>query len=323
MINININSSLSELTLLLNKYNLLFDDEVLLKISKAGDGNMNIVLRVKSNKRSFIFKQSRPYVQKFKEIQAPIERINVEYNFYKSINQIESQRNFPKIIGYVKDHFFMMLEDLGISDDFLDIYIKRKINKTSIIKLTRILKDIHLCNYDDSYPLNNELKKLNHQHIFVLPFMKNNGFSLNSVQPGLEILANTFINKENLKNKSLVIGEKYLKKGKTLLHGDFYPGSWMQNDNKIFVIDPEFSFVGDLEFDLGVFIAHIIIATQNEKYLNDIISYYSNSVNKDLVSNYAGIEIIRRLIGLAQLPTNLTLKEKELLLKLSEHLLLK
>ena len=323
MINININSSLSKLTLLLNKYNLLFDDEVLLKISKAGDGNMNIVLRVKSNKRSFIFKQSRPYVQKFKEIQAPIERINVEYNFYKSINQIESQRNFPKIIGYVKDHFFMMLEDLGISDDFLDIYIKRKINKTSIIKLTRILKDIHLCNYDDSYPLNNELKKLNHQHIFVLPLMKNNGFSLNSVQPGLEILANTFINKENLKNKSLVIGEKYLKKGKTLLHGDFYPGSWMQNDNKIFVIDPEFSFVGDLEFDLGVFIAHIIIATQNKKYLNEIISYYSNSVNKDLVSNYAGIEIIRRLIGLAQLPTNLTLKEKELLLKLSEHLLLK
>jgi len=323
MINININSSLSKLTLLLNKYNLLFDDEVLLKISKAGDGNMNIVLRVKSNKRSFIFKQSRPYVQKFKEIQAPIERINVEYNFYKSINQIESQRNFPKIIGYVKDHFFMMLEDLGISDDFLDIYIKRKINKTSIIKLTRILKDIHLCNYDDSYPLNNELKKLNHQHIFVLPFMKNNGFSLNSVQPGLEILANTFINKENLKNKSLVIGEKYLKKGKTLLHGDFYPGSWMQNDNKIFVIDPEFSFVGDLEFDLGVFIAHIIIATQNKKYLNEIISYYSNSVNIDLVSNYAGIEIIRRLTGLAQLPTNLTLKEKEVLLKLSEHLLLK
>lgn len=323
MINININSSLSKLTLLLNKYNLLFDDEVLLKISKAGDGNMNIVLRVKSNKRSFIFKQSRPYVQKFKEIQAPIERINVEYNFYKSINQIESQRNFPKIIGYVKDHFFMMLEDLGISDDFLDIYIKRKINKTSIIKLTRILKDIHLCNYDDSYPLNNELKKLNHQHIFVLPFMKNNGFSLNSVQPGLEILANTFINKENLKNKSLVIGEKYLKKGKTLLHGDFYPGSWMQNDNKIFVIDPEFSFVGDLEFDLGVFIAHIIIATQNKKYLNEIISYYSNSVNINLVSNYAGIEIIRRLTGLAQLPTNLTLKEKEVLLKLSEHLLLK
>ena len=46
-------------------------------------------------------------------------------------------------------------------------------------------------------------------------------------------------------------------------------------------------------------------------------------MNIDLVSNYAGIEIIRRLTGLAQLPTNLTLKEKEVLLKLSEHLLLK
>jgi len=170
--------------------------------------------------------------------------------------------------------------------------------------------------------LNNDLKKLNHQHIFVLPFIKDNGFPLNSVQPGLEKLAHSFINNESLKNRSLFIGDQYLKKGKTLLHGDFYPGSWMKNNDGIYIIDPEFSFIGDLEFDLGVFIAHIIITTLDEKYLTEILNYYSKSVNRKLVENYLGIEIIRRIIGLAQLPINLSLDEKDKLLKFSKHLLL-
>jgi len=322
MINININTPRIELTDLLNNYNILSKNEVLLKTSKAGEGNMNIVLRVKTNKRSFIFKQSRPYVQKYQDIPAPIDRIDVEYNFYKSIDKIESKDNFPKIISYVKDSFFMIQEDLGDFDDFSSNYINRRIDKISIIKLTKILEDIHSCSYDINYPLNSELKKLNHQHIFVLPFAIDNGFSLNSVQSGLEILAHSFINNEPLKNKSLNIGEKYLKKGKTLLHGDFYPGSWLQNNNEIYIIDPEFSFIGDLEFDLGVFIAHIIITTLEERYLNDIVNYYSNSVDYELIKNYTGIEIIRRLIGLAQLPINLSLDEKEKLLKFSKYLLL-
>jgi len=322
MINININTPRIELTDLLNNYNILSKNEVLLKTSKAGEGNMNIVLRVKTNKRSFIFKQSRPYVQKYQDIPAPIDRIDVEYNFYKSIDKIESKDNFPKIISYVKDSFFMIQEDLGDFDDFSSNYINRRIDKISIIKLTKILEDIHSCSYDINYPLNSELKKLNHQHIFVLPFAIDNGFSLNSVQSGLEILAHSFINNEPLKNKSLNIGEKYLKKGKTLLHGDFYPGSWLQNNNEIYIIDPEFSFIGDLEFDLGVFIAHIIITTLEERYLNDIVNYYSNSVDYELIKNYTGIEIIRRLIGLAQLPINLSLDEKEKLLKFSKYLVL-
>lgn len=323
MINIDINSSINDLTKLFKRYNILFENEVLSSISKAGEGNMNIVLRVKTNMRSFIFKQSRPYVQKYQEIPAPLDRIDVEYNFYNSIKKINCKKHFPRILNYCKEDFFMIIEDLGNLDDFSSAYIDRKIDQTSLVKLTGILKDIHSSNYQTNYPLNNELKKLNHQHIFVLPFIKENGFSLNSVQPGLENLAFSFINNDLLKNKSLNIGDLYLETGSTLLHGDFYPGSWMQNDKDLFIIDPEFSFMGDLEFDLGVFIAHVIIITQEIKYLYDIIKYYSKPVNKNLVENYTGIEMIRRIIGLAQLPLNLSLEEKEKLLKFSKDLLLK
>lgn len=323
MINIDINTSISDLTKLLKNHNILFENEVLSCISKAGEGNMNVVLRVRSNKRSFIFKQSRPFVQKFRDIQAPIERVDVEFNFYKAVNQNNNKSFYPKIINYVKENFFMILEDLGEFDDYTSIYRNRSINEETIIRLTRMLKDIHSTKTNLNYPLNIDLKKLNYQHIFVLPFIKQNGFSLDSVHKGLNQLAIPLIDNKALQNKSLLIGKRYLTKGKTLLHGDFYPGSWIKSQNKIFIIDPEFSFLGDLEFDLGVFIAHIIMATQKQNYLKIIIDYYSKSVDEKLVADYACIEIIRRLIGLAQLPINLTLDEKEKLLKFANNLLLK
>ena len=322
MIKINTRTSIVELTALLNKHNILFVNERLLNIAKAGEGNMNMVLRIKTNLRSFIFKQSRSYVQKYQDIPAPIERIDVEYNFYKTIINIENREHFPEIIYYSKEDFFMIIEDLGMTKDFSSIYKKRKIDKKTITNLTKILKDIHSCKFEMNYPSNVELKNLNHQHIFVLPFIKENGFSLNSIQQGLENLALPFINNELLRNKSLTLGDQYLKRGSTLLHGDFYPGSWMQMDNEIFIIDPEFSFIGDLEFDIGVFIAHIIITTLKEEYLNDIIDDYSKSVDKELVKYYTAIEVIRRIIGLAQLPLNLSLDEKEKLLNFSKNLLL-
>tara|TARA_B100001094_G_scaffold11550_1_gene10249 strand:- start:9734 stop:10705 length:972 start_codon:yes stop_codon:yes gene_type:complete len=322
MINIDVNTKISDLSNFLNNYNILFKDEHLLNVSKAGDGNMNVVLRIKTNLRSLIFKQSRPYVEKYKTIPAPLDRIEVENKFYVTTNRNGFNSNFPKVIYYSKEDFFMIMEDLGSVEDLSNLYHRRKIDEKLIIKLTKILKEIHSCSFQINYPLNNELKKLNHQHIFVLPFIKDNGFSLDSVHKGLEVLAHSFISNEFLKNKSLSIGEQYLKKGSTLLHGDFYPGSWVQNKNKLYVIDPEFSFIGDIEFDLGVFVAHLIIITLEERYLINIINYYSESIDQKLVKYYTGIEIFRRIIGLAQLPTSLRLNEKEYLLKLSNRLLL-
>jgi len=58
MTNIDANTSLIDLTDLFNKHKVLYKNEILLEISTAGEGNMNVVLRVKTNSRSLIFKQS-------------------------------------------------------------------------------------------------------------------------------------------------------------------------------------------------------------------------------------------------------------------------
>jgi len=43
------------------------EKEEVISMKKPGEGNMNVVLRIITNERSFILKQSRPYVEKYQQ----------------------------------------------------------------------------------------------------------------------------------------------------------------------------------------------------------------------------------------------------------------
>lgn len=296
--------------------------EKIQNLSKAGEGNMNIVVKVHTNQRSFILKQSREYVQKYQDIPAPIERIAVENAFYTAVDKKELQKHLPRILGYDKDFHLLYMEDLGDCKDMTFLYQQRTILKKQLEDLVKVLYKIHASNTPKDFPENMEMRKLNHQHIFVLPFMEDNGFSLNTIQPGLQDLAEPY--KKNSELKSIIneLGKSYLSKGNTLLHGDYYPGSWMFKNEQVYVLDPEFGFVGFAEFDLGVMAAHLIMATHNSAYLDTLSNTYPGQHNKHLVVQLAGVEIMRRIIGLAQLPLDRNIKEKESLLAMAKEMII-
>jgi len=306
----------------LNDLDFLCANESIEKVEKPGEGNMNVVLRIQTNKRSFIVKQSRPFVQKYQDIAAPLERIDVEKKFYNSITNSIVKKHIPNVLAFYEKENTLILEDLGQCHDMSFIYNSRIIDDHKLNTLVTILSTIHATVVTDSYPQNKELRILNHQHIFVLPFKEDNGFSLDSVQEGLEALSITYKKDSKLKQRIASIGERYLTKGNTLLHGDYYPGSWMVLDKNIYIIDPEFSFKGFVEFDLGVLAAHTIMATMNNSYLSKIRGMYKLNVDEKLLSQITGIEIMRRLIGLAQLPIKRTLEEKNNLLKTAYSLIM-
>ena len=298
-------------------------EEHISKVTKPGEGNMNVVLRVTTNLRSFILKQSRPFVQKYKDIEAPITRIDVEYQFYKTIaSNALLNKHFPKILKYNAENHLLILEDLGACEDMTYLYNTGILETKKLELLVEIVANIHNAKAPKDYPKNKALRLLNYQHIFELPFMENNGFSLNEIQPGLENLSTAYKKDALLKAKIKEIGNKYLSHGTTLIHGDFYPGSWMTKKEQVYIIDPEFSFLGFPEFDLGVLAAHAILIAQNKTALSIIKKSYPNTIDSELLSQITGIEIMRRLIGLAQLPITLSLKEKESLLELAYHLIM-
>ena len=323
MICIDINSSISEVYDFLMAKNWLNLEENVLSIEKPGEGNMNVVLRVKTNQRSFIFKQSRPYVQKYQDIKAPLDRIDVEFQFYCAVERSGMKSYIPQVLAYDKKDYTLLLSDLGECYDMTYIYQDRKIDSESIELLVHMAELIHGTNVSHDYPENLALRQLNHQHIFVLPFLQENGFDLDQVQKGLQGLS--MIYKKDISLISVIesIGERYLSKGgNTLIHGDYYPGSWMAKQNKIYAIDPEFSFVGFAEFDLGIMSAHLIMGESDFKLAEVVCGYAERKVDLSLIKQVAGIEIMRRIIGLAQLPLKRSIEEKAFLLKTAKQMIL-
>ena len=118
------------------------------------------------------------------------------------------------------------------------------------------------------------------------------------------------------------LGSVYLDEGRALLHGDYFPGSWVKVGAAVRVIDPEFCFFGPPEFDVGVMIAHVTLAKQPAGLIAQLFDAYEGDgrLDRDLVARFEGVEMMRRLIGVAQLPLAATLTQKRDWLERSRHM---
>jgi len=258
----------------LNKIAFLHEQEELIATEVPGNGNMNYVIRVKTNQRSFILKQARPWVEKYPSIEAPISRINVESDFYKTVSKDDFLKSHsPEVLLADPDNYILLLSDLGNIEDFSFIYQQEQfISEHHVNTLAMYIHSLHQLSVRD-FPDNMSMRKLNHEHIFIIPFLSDSGLELDTIQSGLQEISSIVTGNFKAKAAAQKYGDIYLSKDHHLIHGDFYPGSWMRSDH-LHVIDPEFCF-----------------------------------------NKFISIEIIRRLVGVAQLPLPLTIDQKSNLLE--------
>jgi 5-methylthioribose kinase len=273
--------------------------------------------------RSLILKQARPWVEKYPQIAAPWDRALVEGRFYEVVAPVSAVANvMPKLLGVDKNSRIIALEDLGEARDFTALYRGESLTKPELQALINWLSLLHRFFTDSEFSAeftNQEMRNLNYEHIFDLPLREENGLDLNAITPGLAAVASVLKTDKHYVNIVRELGSLYLTDGDTLLHGDFFPGSWLQTSAGIRVIDPEFCFFGSREFDLGVLIAHLYLAQQNPDLIKFTLQCYTQSFDEKLMWKFAGVEIMRRLIGVAQLPLRYGLLEKTKLLELSHE----
>ncbi len=306
-------------------------DEFIVNTEKPGEGNMNFVLRIQTQRRSFIIKQARPWVEKYPQLAAPIERIQTEAEFYSWVQQNKVLKTYtPSLIGSDLSNYVLVLEDLGNGADFSHVYQKgQDFTEAELDSLVTFLQTLHQTeatdHAKDSFPKNQALKVLNHEHIFDFPYRADNGMDLDSIQAGLHALAQPIYADQLLRQKITQLGELYLGEGNHLIHGDFYPGSWLKVNGDVKVIDPEFSYFGLAEFDVAVFLAHLKMAQSSPRLQQKVREQYRapSSFDENLLDQFIGVEILRRLIGIAQLPLALTIEEKEQLIQEAISLLKK
>ena len=298
--------------------------ESVLRAEKPGEGNMNYTLRIETASQTFILKQSRAYVEKFPQIPAPIDRVLNEGKFYQlAASYSDLQKYLPHILGIDKENNCITAEDLGNAGDYTWIYKKGNTiegpHLKSAIEFISSLHSLLTIQTTAARIPNRELRALNAEHIFDFPFRVENGFDLDTVQPGLQALAMKYKQDEELKKKVKALSAFYTEDGAVLLHGDYYPGSWLKTSLGFKVIDPEFCFFGRPEFDVSVMLAHFYMAQQSANHVRAILELYQAPEGFDhiLLEQLCGVEIMRRLIGLAQLPLDLTLEEKADLLEIA------
>lgn len=274
--------------------------------ARAGEGNMNLTLRVRTDRgRSAILKQSRPWVEKYDAIAAPFDRALVERRFYQRVAAIPAVSGaMPRLLGADDDARVLLLEDLGEAQDLTGLYREAELSLEDARSLGAYLGALHGATRGGSRAglENGDMRALNHEHIFRVPYLEPNGVDLERYEPGLASAAGALRGDATLRGRVEELGERYLADGSVLVHGDYFPGSWLRSRGRLVVIDPEFCFFGDPEFDLGVAAAHLALARQPFAVWSALSEAAAGERDEGLVAGFAGAEVIRRLLGVAQLP---------------------
>jgi 5-methylthioribose kinase len=300
----------------------------------AGEGNMNCVVRVRLPNRSLILKQARPWVEKYPSIAAPVERAASEARFYHFAAQSSSvAAMMPRLLDFDESSALLIMEDISPADTLLDCYQgTRSFNGLQLNQLAHYTSALHRLTIppDERAAFRNEaMRKLNHEHIFDIPLRTDGALyeMLERITPGLDRVGDRLRRDRRLCDAVGRLGLRYLEhEGSSLIHGDLFPGSLFQmGTGHLRIIDPEFSFCGNPEFDIGVFHAHLLLSYHKD----DTTSFWLRVALQDtphpesLVLQYGGVEIMRRILGVAQLPFSLSLEAKQRLLEQSREAVLR
>jgi 5-methylthioribose kinase len=298
----------------LNDTALLLSADEPIQVSRAGDGNMNCTLRIVTPDRQLIVKQGRPWVEKYDHIAAPWDRTLVEAAFYEAVARDRRlAARMPRFYHVDRTSRILVLEDLH-APDFTSLYDGEIVDWTAANMLSDYLRNLHSLPVDPGHRAvfaNREMRALNHEHMFRFPLQPSNGLDLDRITSGLAMAADALKRDSGFVMRVAELGAIYLADGSQLVHGDFFPGSWLRAPDGPMIIDPEFCFLGHGEFDFGVMIAHLILAGQPSTLVTRVREAMPVAYDHGLTLRFAGVEIMRRLIGVAQLPLEASLYQKQ------------
>jgi len=172
-------------------------------------------------------------------------------------------------------------------------------------QLARVVRALHDGTAGDPVRpgFNRAMRELNHAHCFVVPLDPATSLPLDRFEPGLEAMRLALASDGAVRAVAEQTGERYRVESGPLVHGDYFPGSWLRTAAGIRIIDPEFCFQGDREIDVGCAVAHFALARQPPAVVQRFLDGYdTRACDPVMIARYAAIEVVRRLIGVAQLP---------------------
>lgn len=261
-----------------------FGDDILVT-HEIGDGNLNFVFIVKSQKdpeKALIVKQAVPYLRCAGE-SFPLskERMTFEIRALQSYEKLVPN-HAPKIyyadeemsvvvMEFLSEHIIMrkgLMASVYYENfsEHISTFMAHTLFYSSSLHLDSSQKRLYM----DRFNANRELCKLTEDFVFTFAYMEHetNEIEENCLEEAKELFSQMEFRKNVLKLKYC-----FMTQSDALLHGDLHTGSIMINEKETFVIDPEFAFFGPFGFDIGALIANLISAYISHFYRSEDKAY--------------------------------------------------
>lgn len=308
------------------------------EIHEISSGNVNQVFKVLFNDGfSCVAKYAPPFAYRYQDIAINNDRnafeVAVLSHFFNKNN-----KNYPEVYCYSDEEHLMLMQDLSTCYDMREALIQGEVFNDFSDNLVRIFS-LYPRNITSNQKAGNtkftfnqgiyELQDITKNFVFQCPFGLKYPDGFVCLEENLVWVKENIFNNICVMNIRTDLEKIYNSKFETLLHGDLHTGSIMISHENTYIIDPEFSKVGPISFDIGMLLGNLIMSLISSNYhlknnvykktifqdwlLNcipslwnsTIESLHNNGFNKSTLlyetGGYCGIEIIRRIIGAAQI----------------------
>ena len=319
----------------------LGDEEQVTTCASLG-GESSTVMRVELQElrggwRTAVLKQSLPWLRRDESVAMPADRWRGEQAFYAAVARVpEAAARMPRLMAANEERFLLLLEDFRGASSLTSLYGGGSLARGAAEVLGAFLRALRCGTRGEPNAefAHGGMKTLSHRLLFEAPFdspeQGGNGFgpdgpapagdALDATEPGLGEAAATLRSDRTFREALSELGSRFLDAGACLVHGAFHPANWLLlPSGDVRVVDPQYSSPGDPEFDLGTALAHLLLARQPVEVVATFLSAATGAeeagregpadteeveagVDRPLVARYAGAEIVRRLLGGAQLP---------------------
>ncbi|WP_226567060.1 S-methyl-5-thioribose kinase [Bacillus stratosphericus] len=260
-----------------------------LTCTEIGDGNLNYVFHIFDHKheKGLIMKQALPYAKVVGE-SWPLTLDRARIESAALIKQSEFAPHFVPVVYYSDTALAVTaMEDLS----HLEIVRKGLIAGKHYPHLSRHVGEFlgKTLFYTSDFVTNPKIKKqfvklftnpdlcdITEKLVFTDPFFDS---ETNDFEEELREDAKALWADVELQVKAAELKRIFLTSTETLVHGDLHTGSIFTSESETKIIDPEFAFYGPFGFDIGHFIANLLLnalSRENEQEQQPLFNHVVN-----------------------------------------------
>lgn len=313
----------------------VFESDTEFHIEEIGDGNLNTVYRVSDtthSERSLVLKHAPPYIKILgPDYPLSTKRLAYESRALDVYNRLMSGA-VPVQYSFDADMAVIAMEDLRDARVLRDDLIAGIVDIAIPEQVGRFMAVVHSQTYVDNLDsetaqhrkqqfANTTMQSITADYVFTFPYTEH---ETNFWTPGLASDVQHLKMDADFLRWATHLKQVFLTAQQGVTHGDLHTGSVLVQDNTAKVIDAEFAFFGPVGFDLGLYWANYLLSyfshqgalgVQSALKAAIVQTWHTYSaefkmVNAELKAQilqnifhdavgFAGLEILRRLIGAA------------------------